>query len=64
MNGFLLMGVFFTVAAVYALISGTLIMRGTFKKIDYPIIFWVGTAFCAVVGIISFILYLQIPKHS
>jgi hypothetical protein len=62
MNGLLLMAIFLSAGAVYALLSDTLIMRGTFKKENHPTIFWLGTLFYAVTGTISFILYLQIPK--
>jgi uncharacterized membrane protein YccC len=62
MNGLLLLAIFFSGAAVYAILSDTLIMRGTFKKADHPTLFWLGTLFYAVTGIISFILYLQIPE--
>ena len=62
MNGFLLLAIFLSSAAVYAILSGTLILRGTFKKADHPTLFWLGTLFYAITGIISFILYLQIPE--
>jgi Trk-type K+ transport system membrane component len=62
MNGLLLIALFLSGAAVYALLTDTLVMRGTFRKSDHPKLFWFGTIFYAATGLIAFILYLQISR--
>jgi len=59
MNGLLLLAVATIGAAVFALLTDTLMMRGTFKKSDHPTLFKFGVAFYFLAGIISLILYFQ-----
>ena len=59
MNGLLLLAVATIGAAIFALLTDTLIMRGTFKKADHPTLFKFGIAFYFLAGAISLILYLK-----
>ena len=61
MNAPLVLTIFLFSMAGYALLTDTLIMRGTYKQEDKPNLFWFGTAFYIVSSIASFMLYLKMP---
>jgi len=64
MNGFLILSLFCLGMAVYALFTGTLIMRGRYNRVERPIWFWFGTIFYAAAGVVSMVLFLIILNRS
>ena len=61
MNGLLILALFCFGMVAYALLAGTLIMRGKFDRAKKPILFWFGMIFYAGAGLVSLVLFLTWP---
>jgi len=60
MNGLLLLALALFGMVVYGVLSGQVLMRGTFTKEEHPRTYWFAILFYTIAGLVSFVLYLKV----